>query len=347
MTVLVTGGAGFIGSELVRQLVSRGEMVINVDKLTYAGHLANVREVIDNPLHRFVQADVCEGLRMLELLREHQPRTIYHLAAESHVDRSIDGPADFVQTNVAGTAALLEAAREYGRSVEPAEWDRFRYIQVSTDEVYGELGADGAFTEASPYRPNSPYSATKAAGDHLARAWHRTYKLPVIVSNCSNNYGPYQHPEKLIPLVILNGLEGRPLPVYGTGLNVRDWLHVSDHAAALQRLAAQGRIGETYLIGARNERRNIDVVRAVCDALDRLHPGGAPHARLIEFVTDRPGHDARYAIDPTWIETSLGWRAAVDFRDGLFQTVSWYIGHRDWCAEVAGTYGRERLGRAA
>jgi dTDP-glucose 4,6-dehydratase len=346
MTVMVTGGAGFIGSELVRQLVGAGERVVNVDKLTYAGSLENLRMIAGHPGHVFVQADICDGLAMNALFQAERPRAVYHLAAESHVDRSIDKPMAFIETNITGTATLLQAALDYWRRLAPGEQAAFRFLQVSTDEVYGELGASGLFSEASAYRPNSPYSASKAGADHLARAWHRTYGLPILVSNCSNNYGPYQYPEKLIPLMVLNGLDGRPLPVYGKGDQVRDWLHVADHAAALRAIVARGTIGETYLIGSNNEWRNLDLVHALCAELDRQHPAGAPHDRLIEFVTDRPGHDARYAIDAGKIERDLGWRPAVAFARGLADTVSWYVANLEWCASVSTQYQRQRLGIA-
>ena len=346
MTVLVTGGAGFIGSALVRALVADGESVVTVDKLTYAGNLANLASCVDAPHHVFIRADICDRAAMRATFAKHRPRAVFHLAAESHVDRSIDGPAAFVETNIAGTATLLETALDYWRGLDGAARAAFRFLQVSTDEVYGELGAVGQFSETSPYRPNSPYAATKAGADHLARAWHRTYGLPVLVSNCSNNYGPYQFPEKLIPLTLLNALSGRPLPVYGQGLNVRDWLHVEDHAAALRKIVAEGKTGETYLIGARAERRNIDLVRAICRLLDERRPEGAPHERLIAFVTDRPGHDARYAIDPGKIENELGWRPRYDPERGLAATVDWYIANLDWCRGATAIYRQERLGLA-
>jgi dTDP-glucose 4,6-dehydratase len=281
---------------------------------------------------------------MAAVLAEHRPRTVFHLAAESHVDRSIDGPLGFVETNILGTAKLLAAALDYWRRLDAAGRSEFRFIQVSTDEVYGELGDDGCFDEASPHRPNSPYAATKAGADHLARAWWRTYGLPVVVSNASNNYGPYQFPEKLIPLTVLNAVAGSELPVYGEGTNIRDWLHVDDHVAALRRLATCGRAGETYLVGARSERRNIDVVRAVCRLLDARRPEGRPHARRIAFVADRPGHDARYALDPRKIEHELGWRPRRDFEQGLAATVDWYLANPLWCGRAGAVHCRARLG---
>ena len=344
MSVVVTGGAGFIGSALVRALIADGERVVTLDKLTYAGSLENLVPVANNPRHVFVQADICDGAALRRIFAEHKPRTVYHLAAESHVDRSIDSPAAFIETNVVGTGRVLDAALEYWRALPDADRAAFRLLHVSTDEVYGELGATGLFSEASPYRPNSPYAASKAASDHLARAWFRTYGLPVLVSNCGNNYGPYQFPEKLIPLAILNGLEGRKLPVYGQGLQVRDWIHVDDHCAALRAIVARGRPGETYLVGARGERPNLEVVRMLCAVLDEVQPQGRPHEKLIEFVTDRPGHDARYAIDPSKSEQELGWRPRFAFAAGLHQTVQWYLANRDWVAKVSARYDRGRLG---
>jgi dTDP-glucose 4,6-dehydratase len=344
MTVVVTGGAGFIGSALVRALVGDGEHVVTVDKLTYAGNLDNLASVTDHPGHAFVHADICDRNAMAAVFRDYHPRAVYHLAAESHVDRSIDAPAVFIQTNVTGTATLLEGALDYWRTLSAAGRAQFRFLQISTDEVYGELGATGYFDDGSRYRPNSPYSASKAAADHLARAWLHTYGLPVLVSNCSNNYGPYQFPEKLVPLTVLNALAGKSLPVYGQGLNVRDWLHVEDHVAALRRIVERGRIGETYLIGARAEARNIDLVRAICRLLDARRPQSAPHARLISFVADRPGHDARYAIDPSKIEGELDWRPGHDLERGLAATVDWYIANREWCRRASASYRQQRLG---
>jgi len=344
MTVLVTGGAGFIGSALVRRLVGAGECVVTVDKLTYAGNRDNLAAVEGNPLHTFIHADISDRAAMRAAFAQHRPEAVYHLAAETHVDRSIDAPAPFVETNVGGTAALLETALHHWRGLDEAGQAAFRFLHVSTDEVYGELGPTGAFDEQSPYRPSSPYAASKAGADHLARAWHRSYGLPVIVSNCSNNYGPYQFPEKLIPLAVVNALAGKPLPIYGQGANVRDWLHVDDHAAALMRIAAAGRPGETYLVGARAEMRNIDMVRALCRLLDARHAEGAPHDRLITFVADRPGHDARYAIDPGKIERELGWRASIDLDSGLAATIDWYIANQEWCRHATAHYRQERLG---
>lgn len=346
MSILVTGGAGFIGSALVRALIRDGERVVTVDKLTYAGSRLNLAEADRANTHSFIQADIADAAAMAAAFREHRPRLVMHLAAESHVDRSIDGPMPFVQTNVVGTATMLEAANAHWRNLPERERGAFRFLHVSTDEVYGELGEAGLFTEASPYRPNSPYSASKASADHIVRAWGRTYGLPVLITNCSNNYGPYQFPEKLIPLIVLNGLDGRKLPVYGQGLQVRDWLHVDDHVSALRLVAAKGRVGETYLVGSRNERRNIDLVRQLCAILDKLHPAGAPHDRLITYVTDRPGHDARYAIDPSRLERELGWRPAISFEAGLEATVAWYQRHRDWCTAVAPATARDRIGLA-
>jgi dTDP-glucose 4,6-dehydratase len=345
MSVVVTGGAGFIGSALVRALVADGERAVTVDKLTYAGNLDNLAPVLGRPDHVFVRADICDRAAMAEVFNEHRPCAVYHLAAESHVDRTIDMPATCVETNIVGTATLLEAALGYWRKLDAAGRAGFRFLQVSTDEVYGELGPTGQFNDESRYRPSSPYSASKAGADHLARAWHRTYGLPVLVSNCSNNYGPYQFPEKLIPLMVLNGLADKQLPVYGQGLNIRDWLHVDDHVAALRRIVALGRVGETYLIGARAEARNIDLVYTICRLLDTRQPEGAPHARLVTFVTDRPGHDARYAIDPGKIERELGWHPSYDLSHGLAATVDWYIANQEWCRRASDFYRQERLGR--
>jgi dTDP-glucose 4,6-dehydratase len=346
MRVLVTGGAGFIGSALVRHLVREaGAEVLNVDKLTYAGNLASLTAIENAPNYRFLKADICDRAKMAAAIESFRPDRIMHLAAESHVDRSINGAGAFVETNVMGTFSLLEAARHYWSELPAAEKQGFRFLHVSTDEVYGSLGEDGLFHELTPYDPSSPYSASKAASDHLAIAWQRTYGLPVVVSNCSNNYGPFHFPEKLIPLIILNALEGRPLPVYGAGANIRDWLYVEDHARALDLIAARGRPGEKYNVGGRNERRNIDVVRRICDLLDELRPKARPHADLIAFVADRPGHDARYAIDATKLETELGWKARENFDSGIRSTVRWYLENEWWWQPLRdGVYSGERLG---
>jgi dTDP-glucose 4,6-dehydratase len=346
MRILVTGGAGFIGSALVRYLVSViGAEVLNVDKLTYAGNLASLKSIENAPNYRFLKADICDRAKMRDALADFKPDRIMHLAAESHVDRSISGAGDFVQTNVIGTFTLLEAARHYWNDLPQAEKEAFRFLHVSTDEVYGSLGDEGLFEEVTPYDPSSPYSASKAASDHLAVAWHRTYGLPVVVSNCSNNYGPFHFPEKLIPLTILNALEGRDLPVYGNGVNVRDWLYVEDHARALHLIASQGRLGEKYNVGGRNERQNIDVVRCICDLMDEFSPKEKSHSELITFVTDRPGHDARYAIDATKLETELGWKAQENFDSGIKSTVRWYLDNEWWWKPLRdGVYSGERLG---
>ncbi|RKZ70340.1 MAG: dTDP-glucose 4,6-dehydratase, partial [Candidatus Parabeggiatoa sp. nov. 1] len=311
MKLIVTGGAGFIGSAVIRYLINETDTtVLNVDKLTYAGNLDSLVCVSDNPRYHFAQVDICDGMALQQTFAQFQPDAIMHLAAESHVDRSIDGPAEFIDTNIVGTYTLLETVRSYWQSLDSAAQARFRFHHVSTDEVYGSLGQTGLFTETTPYQPNSPYSASKAASDHLVRAWHHTYKLPVITTNCSNNYGPYQFPEKLIPLIILNALEGKPLPVYGKGENVRDWLYVDDHAHALCLVLEQGKLGETYNIGGHNEKTNLEVVQTVCHILDEILPTSKhkPHSQLITFVTDRPGHDLRYAIDASKIQQTLGWK---------------------------------------
>lgn len=346
--ILVTGGAGFIGSAVVRQFINETDAtVINVDKLTYAGNLESVAEVAASQRYHFEHVDICDAAAVGRLFAEHRPDAVMHLAAESHVDRSIDGPAQFIETNIVGTYTLLEAAREYWNALTGAEKERFRFHHISTDEVYGSLGADGYFTEATPYQPNSPYSASKAASDHLARAWHHTYGLPVVTTNCSNNYGPYHFPEKLIPLVIIKALRGEPLPVYGRGDNIRDWLYVEDHARALRLVLQKGRPGETYNIGGHNERTNLHVVQTICTLLDELLPQSShrPRTQLITFVTDRPGHDKRYAIDASKIERELGWRPQESFESGLRKTVQWYLNNCTWWQRVLdGSYRGERLG---
>jgi len=348
MKVLVTGGCGFIGSALVRYLIREtGAEVVNVDALTYAATPQAVAEAADSPRYAFEQVDVTDAAGLARVFARHRPDAVMHLAAESHVDRSIDGPAAFVRTNVLGTSTLLDAALAHWRELDAAARERFRFLHVSTDEVFGSLGPTGYFTEASPTAPNSPYAASKAAADHLVRAWRATYGLPTLVSNCSNNYGPYQFPEKLIPLTILNAAEGRPLPVYGTGENVRDWLHVDDHVCALWRILEAGRVGETYNVGGDGERRNIEVVRAICDLVDALapRPDGGSRQDLITFVADRPGHDARYAIDAGKLRGELGWRPRHDFDHGLRETVRWYLDHGAWWRRVrAGVYQGQRLG---
>lgn len=344
--ILVTGGAGFIGSAVVRQLLAETDArVVNLDKLTYAANLSSLPGAVGNPRYTFEQVDVCDGEALRRVFAEHQPDAVMHLAAESHVDRSIDGPGDFIQTNIVGTYKLLEAARGYWSTLPADRKDGFRFHHISTDEVFGTLGDEGFFTETTAYQPNSPYSASKASSDHLVRAWHETYGLPVVLTNCSNNYGPYHFPEKLIPLVILKGLAGEALPVYGKGDNVRDWLYVEDHARALRLVLDKGRVGESYNIGGHNERTNIAVVRSICALLDELSPTGAPHDRLITFVADRPGHDKRYAIDADKIERELGWRPQETFESGLRKTVEWYLNNRSWWESVRnGSYRGERLG---
>jgi dTDP-glucose 4,6-dehydratase len=349
MKLLVTGGAGFIGSAVVRHFAGQSSVeVVNVDALTYAGNLDSLTAVAQAPNYTFVEADICDRNRLTRIFREHRPDAVMHLAAESHVDRSIDGSADFIRTNIQGTHTLLEVARSYWSELDKSHKERFRFHHVSTDEVYGELGDEGAFTEETPYAPNSPYAATKASSDHLVRAWHRTYGMPTIVSNCSNNYGPFQFPEKLIPLTILNALEARPLPVYGRGENIRDWLYVGDHVAALDLILREGEVGDTYNVGGGAEMKNIDVVRTICSLMDELSPKSKPHAELITFVTDRPGHDFRYAINADKINTALGWRPSETFTSGLRETVAWYLANRNWWERIrSGVYRGERLGIAA
>jgi dTDP-glucose 4,6-dehydratase len=347
--ILVTGGAGFIGSAVCRHLISQtSAFVLNLDKLTYAGTRGSTDQLKRESRYHFVQGDIAD-LRLVEAtFADFQPDGVIHLAAETHVDRSITGAATFIQTNILGTYTLLDVAREYWVRLSPAQREKFRFLQVSTDEVYGSLGSTGFFSEVTPYDPSSPYSATKAAADHLALAWQRTYGLPVMVSNCSNNYGPYQFPEKLIPLMILNGLEGKPLPVYGDGRNVRDWLFVDDHAAALALIVEQGTPGKRYNVGGFNERSNLEVVGAICRALDRVQPEEAPHEKLIRFVPDRPGHDRRYAIDSTKLYTELGWRAQQTFDTGLPRTVQWYLENPTWWQPLRQkVYAGERIGLGA
>jgi dTDP-glucose 4,6-dehydratase len=351
MKLLITGGCGFIGSAVVRHVIRDTDWsVANVDKLTYAGNLDSLAEARTSNRHRHFRVDICDRPALDAVLAEVRPDAVLHLAAESHVDRSIDGAAPFIETNVGGTYALLEAALAYWRRLDEPARSRFRFQHISTDEVFGSLGPTGRFSETTPYQPNSPYAASKAASDHLVRAWHHTHGLPTLATNCSNNYGPYHFPEKLIPLVIIRALRGESLPVYGKGENVRDWLHVEDHAEALTLVLRKGRPGETYNVGGDSERRNIDVVRAICAALDELLPNSMnrPHAKLIQFVTDRPGHDARYAIDAGKIQRELGWRPRHNFEDGLRQTVRWYLDNRGWWERVmSGAYRGERLGLAS
>ena len=346
MKILVTGGAGFIGSAVVRLAVSRGHEVVNLDALTYAACLDNVASVASSPLYAFEHADIRDGEALARIFATHKPDAVMHLAAESHVDRSIDSPGAFIETNVNGTFQMLHAARVYWDAQGRPEG--FRFHHISTDEVFGTLGETGKFTEDTPYAPNSPYSASKAASDHLVRAWHETYGLPVVLTNCSNNYGPFHFPEKLIPVVILKALAGQPIPVYGKGENVRDWLYVEDHADALLLVLEKGELGRSYNIGGENEARNIDLVRTICAILDEKHPEGAPHADLITFVTDRPGHDLRYAIDPTRIRTELGWRPSVTVEEGLEKTVQWFLDNEPWWRALQNREGvGQRLGTAA
>ena len=358
MKFLVTGGAGFIGSAVIRHIIQNtNDKVVNLDKLTYAGNLESLNEVSDSEHYIFEQVDICSRAQLDSVLAQHKPDAIMHLAAESHVDRSIDGPAEFIETNIVGTYTLLEATRQYWQTLESNRKTNFRFHHISTDEVYGDLphpsetpnAQKHLFTEQTAYAPSSPYSASKASSDHLVRAWQRTYGLPVVVTNCSNNYGPFHFPEKLIPLVILNALAGKPLPVYGNGLQVRDWLFVEDHARALLKVVTEGKVGETYNIGGHNEQKNIDVVRGICALLEELAPeqrkGVANYADLITYVTDRPGHDMRYAIDASKIERELGWTPEETFESGLRKTVQWYLDNMEWCRNVQdGSYQGERLG---
>ena len=347
-TYIVTGGAGFIGSAVVRTIIeSSDDIVVNIDKLTYAGNLDSLLPVAENPRYHFLQADICDSKAMAEVFAEHQPDAIMHLAAESHVDRSIDGPGDFIQTNIVGSYTLLEAARQYWNSLQADSKETFRFHHVSTDEVYGSLGDEGMFLETTPYDPSSPYSASKASSDHLVRAWNRTFGLPVVLTNCSNNYGPYQYPEKLIPLILQKARAGEALPIYGSGENIRDWLYVDDHARALILVMKQGSVGETYNIGGHNEVTNIDVVRTLCAILDDREPAkdGNPYAELITYVADRPGHDMRYAIDASKIQRDLGWTPEETFETGLAKTVDWYLANQQWIDRVLdGSYMGQRLG---
>lgn len=353
MKILVTGGAGFIGSAVVRYLINETQhSVVNVDKLTYAGNLESLKSIENSKRYRFYQHDICDFRNMSEIFAIEKPDVIMHLAAESHVDRSIDGPSEFIQTNIVGTYTLLEVARAYWTSLDDNAKQLFRFHHVSTDEVYGDLGETGLFTETTPYQPSSPYSASKASSDHLVRAWGRTYNLPVILTNCSNNYGPYHFPEKLIPLVILNALEGKKLPVYGDGQQVRDWLYVEDHARALVKVAMEGRVGETYNIGGFNEKTNLEVVETICCILDKLVPikqnsdlnAVKSYKELITFVEDRPGHDLRYAIDATKIEKELSWEPKETFTTGIEKTIKWYLNNESWHRKLIGKYQQQRLG---
>lgn len=348
MKLLVTGGAGFIGSAVIRHIIrNTGDSVVNVDKLTYAGNLESLTEVSDSDRYAFEQVDICDRKELDRVFAQHQPEAVMHLAAESHVDRSIDGPAAFIETNIVGTYTLLEAARSYWQRLDESRKAVFRFHHISTDEVYGDLeGPEDLFTEQTSYAPSSPYSASKAGSDHLVRAWRRTYGLPTLVTNCSNNYGPYHFPEKLIPLMILNALEGKPLPVYGKGNQVRDWLYVEDHARALYKVLTEGKVGETYNIGGHNEKQNIEVVRTLCALLDELSPSSlSPYESLITYVQDRPGHDLRYAIDASKIQRELGWKPEETFESGIRKTVEWYLANRQWCRRVQdGSYQRQRLG---
>ena len=349
MKILITGGAGFIGSAVIRHIINNtNDEVMNIDKLTYAGNLESLYTVADHPRYGFKQMDICDAEAMKDVFSSFQPDLVMHLAAESHVDRSIDGPAEFITTNIVGTYTLLEAARHYWQNLDQTKKAQFKFHHISTDEVYGDLeGTTDLFTESTPYAPSSPYSASKASSDHLVRAWQRTYGLPTLVTNCSNNYGPYHFPEKLIPLVILNALDGKDLPIYGKGDQIRDWLYVEDHARALYNVLTEGEIGETYNIGGHNEKQNIEVVKTICKILDQIkpQPNGQPYESLITFVKDRPGHDVRYAIDASKIEHELGWTPEESFESGIRKTVQWYLDNLDWCRRVQdGSYQRERIG---
>ena len=343
MKILVTGGAGFIGSAVIRRAIGLGHAVVNVDCLTYSACLSNLSEIDRNPLYSFEKVDICEAADLTRVFRQHRPDAVMHLAAESHVDRSIDGPGAFVRTNVQGTYTLLQAARAHWDAT--GKPDNFRFHHISTDEVFGSLGPTGKFTEDTPYDPRSPYSASKAASDHLVRAWHETYGLPVVLTNCSNNYGPYHFPEKLIPVVILNALAGKPIPVYGQGQNIRDWLYVEDHAEALLLVLQRGRNGRSYNIGGENEAKNIDLVRTICALLDEMRPAARPYSEQIAFVSDRPGHDLRYAIDPGRIRAELGWRPSVTLEEGLRRTVRWFLDNEGWWRPLQARQGvGQRLG---
>lgn len=352
MKILVTGGAGFIGSAVIRNIIKNTQdEVLNIDKLTYAGNLESLSEIDTDPRYQFAQVDICDSERLTEIFKIFQPDAVMHLAAESHVDRSIDGPAEFVTTNIVGTYTLLEVARKYWLQLNEEKKASFKFHHISTDEVYGDLeGTTDLFTETTSYAPSSPYSASKASSDHLVRAWYRTYGLPTVVTNCSNNYGPYHFPEKLIPLVILNALDGKALPIYGKGDQIRDWLYVEDHAKALYKVVTEGKVGETYNIGGHNEKQNIEVVKTICKILDELKPQNnhQPYETLITFVKDRPGHDLRYAIDASKIAKDLGWKPEETFETGIRKTVEWYLNNLEWCRRVQdGSYQRERLGVSA
>ncbi|TCM64363.1 dTDP-glucose 4,6-dehydratase [Acinetobacter calcoaceticus] len=352
MKILVTGGAGFIGSAVIRHIINQTKnTVLNLDKLTYAGNLESLKQVDESDRYNFIQADICDAEILAQIFNRFQPDAVMHLAAESHVDRSIDGPAAFIQTNIVGTYNLLEVARQYWQGLEQSKKDHFRFHHISTDEVYGDLeGSTDLFTETTAYAPSSPYSASKASSDHLVRAWQRTYGFPTIITNCSNNYGPYHFPEKLIPLVILNALDGKSLPIYGKGDQIRDWLYVEDHARALYKVVTEGEVGETYNIGGHNEKQNLDVVKTICKILDELKPQAnlQSYAELITFVQDRPGHDLRYAIDASKIEKTLGWKPEETFESGIRKTVEWYLNNLAWCRRVQdGSYQGQRLGVSA